>query len=90
MARKLKIDVVSDVVCPWCAIGMAGLDIALANLGGEIEADLAFHRSSSTQTCHPKARMPSTTLPANTASPPIRFARTDQPLLSAPLGSGSR
>ena len=45
MARKLKIDIVSDVVCPWCAIGVARLDMALGVLGGEIDVDLAFHPS---------------------------------------------
>ena len=28
----LKIDFVSDVVCPWCAIGLASLETALARL----------------------------------------------------------
>ena len=31
---------VSDVACPWCAIGLASLDQALARLGGEVEAAL--------------------------------------------------
>lgn len=30
-----KIDVVSDVVCPWCYIGKHGLDAALAQLAAE-------------------------------------------------------
>jgi predicted DsbA family dithiol-disulfide isomerase len=39
---KLKIDFVSDVVCPWCAVGLASLERALAELDGEIEAELHF------------------------------------------------
>ncbi|MDQ6880715.1 MAG: DsbA family oxidoreductase [Pseudomonadota bacterium] len=42
MATKLKIDFVSDVSCPWCAIGLASLERALQNLGGEVEAELHF------------------------------------------------
>ncbi|HKT28266.1 DsbA family oxidoreductase [Dyella sp.] len=38
----LKIDFVSDVVCPWCAIGLKSLEQALQRLNGEIVADLHF------------------------------------------------
>ncbi len=43
MTQKLKIDFVSDIACPWCVIGLVGLEKALDNLRGEIEADIAFH-----------------------------------------------
>lgn len=39
---KLKIDFVSDVVCPWCAIGLKSLQQALQRLDGEVLADLHF------------------------------------------------
>jgi predicted DsbA family dithiol-disulfide isomerase len=39
---RLRIDFVSDVVCPWCAIGLASLEQALARLEGEVEADIHF------------------------------------------------
>ena len=42
MAANLKIDFVSDVACPWCAIGLASLDIALERLKGEVNVDLHF------------------------------------------------
>ncbi|MDB5947525.1 MAG: oxidoreductase [Ramlibacter sp.] len=42
MAAKLNIDFVSDVSCPWCAIGLASLEQALQNLDGEVEAELHF------------------------------------------------
>lgn len=38
----MRIDFVSDVSCPWCAIGLAALEQALANIGGEVVADLHF------------------------------------------------
>jgi predicted DsbA family dithiol-disulfide isomerase len=40
MNAKTKIDFVSDVSCPWCAIGLQALLAALANLRGVIEAEL--------------------------------------------------
>ena len=42
MAKKIRIDFVSDVVCPWCAVGLASLETALKRLGGEIEAEINF------------------------------------------------
>lgn len=34
----LEIDFVSDVVCPWCAIGLSSLELALAKLQPELGA----------------------------------------------------
>ncbi|TAL73039.1 MAG: DsbA family oxidoreductase [Rhodanobacter sp.] len=36
----LRIDFVSDVACPWCAIGFASLQRALAKLAGKVHADI--------------------------------------------------
>jgi len=41
-APRLKIDFVSDVSCPWCAIGLSSLQTALDRLGGELPAELHF------------------------------------------------
>ena len=38
----LRIDFVSDVACPWCAIGLASLEQALERARGEVEAELHF------------------------------------------------
>jgi predicted DsbA family dithiol-disulfide isomerase len=43
MNNALKIDFVSDVVCPWCAIGLAGLNIALERIGPAAHVDITFH-----------------------------------------------
>jgi predicted DsbA family dithiol-disulfide isomerase len=39
-AKTLRIDFVSDVVCPWCVIGLKSLQRALNELDGEVAADL--------------------------------------------------
>jgi predicted DsbA family dithiol-disulfide isomerase len=39
---RLRIDFVSDVVCPWCAIGLASLEQALQRMQGEVEAEIHF------------------------------------------------
>lgn len=41
--KTLKIDFVSDVVCPWCVVGLGGLTTALETLKGEgVTADVRF------------------------------------------------
>jgi len=42
MNKPLKIDFVSDVACPWCAIGLASLEEALRRLDGQVSAELHF------------------------------------------------
>ena len=40
MTTSLKIDFVSDISCPWCAIGLAALEQALDNLQGEVTVQM--------------------------------------------------
>ena len=42
MTTPIKIDFVSDVSCPWCAIGLKSLEIALKRLGDEVQAEIHF------------------------------------------------
>jgi predicted DsbA family dithiol-disulfide isomerase len=42
MTQALHIDFVSDVACPWCAVGLASLERALQNLGDAVPVDLHF------------------------------------------------
>jgi predicted DsbA family dithiol-disulfide isomerase len=37
---RLRIDFVSDIACPWCAIGLAGLQSALARMADRVQADI--------------------------------------------------
>lgn len=38
--QRIVIDVVSDMVCPWCYLGKARLDLALAEVQDEISVDI--------------------------------------------------
>lgn len=38
----MKIDFVSDIACPWCAVGLNALEIALKRMGSEIPVELRF------------------------------------------------
>lgn len=42
MTSHLKIDFVSDVSCPWCAVGLGALEQALHQLQGQVSAELHF------------------------------------------------
>ncbi|MBX2945760.1 MAG: DsbA family oxidoreductase [Cyclobacteriaceae bacterium] len=43
MKQRIRIDVVSDVVCPWCYIGKRRLEKALQNLAGKYDFDVTYH-----------------------------------------------
>ena len=42
MPKPMRIDFVSDVVCPWCVIGLKSLEQALANAADIVAADIHF------------------------------------------------
>jgi predicted DsbA family dithiol-disulfide isomerase len=39
-AVPIRIDFVSDIVCPWCAVGLAALEQAIARVGDEVAVEL--------------------------------------------------
>lgn len=42
MSKKIKIDLVSDVVCPWCAVGYKRLEQAIEELGIQDKIELEW------------------------------------------------
>ena len=56
MPQTLQIDFVSDVACPWCAVGLWSLERALEKLGGE--SDFAVPVSISFQPFELNPKMP--------------------------------
>ena len=42
MKEKLKIDIVSDVVCPWCTIGYKRLEKAIEELGVQDQVEIEW------------------------------------------------
>ena len=42
MTTKVRIDYVSDVACPWCAIGLLGLEKALERTRDVVDATITF------------------------------------------------
>ncbi len=42
MMEKLKIDIVSDVVCPWCVIGFKNLQKAINQMEDKVEFEVEW------------------------------------------------
>lgn len=42
-AVALRIDIVSDIVCPWCYVGYGALKQALKQLEGQVDATIYWH-----------------------------------------------
>lgn len=40
--NTIKIDFVSDIACPWCAVGLASLEQAIARVRDEVSVELHF------------------------------------------------
>jgi predicted DsbA family dithiol-disulfide isomerase len=42
MSATIKIDFVSDVACPWCAVGLGALEKAIENIGPSVKTEIHF------------------------------------------------
>jgi predicted DsbA family dithiol-disulfide isomerase len=42
MTTPLKIDFVSDIACPWCAVGLGALEKAIENIGPALKTEIHF------------------------------------------------
>lgn len=43
MSRTIKVDLFTDIVCPWCLVGSARLDKAIAALPADVTVDVENH-----------------------------------------------
>jgi predicted DsbA family dithiol-disulfide isomerase len=43
MKQTIKIDYVSDVACPWCAVGLGNLNKAISQLSDQVNFEVHFH-----------------------------------------------
>jgi predicted DsbA family dithiol-disulfide isomerase len=50
----MKIEFVSDVACPWCAVGLNSLEMALARIGDSLQVELRFEPFELNPTMPPK------------------------------------
>jgi predicted DsbA family dithiol-disulfide isomerase len=54
----IRVDIWSDVVCPWCYIGKRRFERALDELGGEVDVEFAYHAFQLDPTASPGKSQP--------------------------------
>lgn len=42
MTKTVKIDFVSDIACPWCAVGLGALEQAIQHVGADVQVEVHF------------------------------------------------
>lgn len=57
-AAPIRVDIWSDIVCPWCYIGKRRFERAVAALGDEVEVEYAFHAFQLDPTASPGKTQP--------------------------------
>ena len=76
MTTTLKIDFVSDVSCPWCAVGLGALEQALARLGSDVQAELHFQPFELNPTMAPEGQDISEHIAEKYGSTPEQMAQS--------------
>lgn len=76
----MKIDFVSDVACPWCAVGLASLETAIGRLGGAVPIELHFQPFELNPAMAPEGEDAVEHLSRKYGAPPAQLARNREAL----------
>ena len=74
-ATPLKIEFVSDVACPWCAVGLWSLDRAIEKLGDEVPVELHFEPFELNPSMPPEGEDATEHLSRKYGAPPEQLAK---------------
>ena len=72
----MRIDFVSDVACPWCAVGLNSLESALKKIGDEIPVEVHFEPFELNPAMPPEGEDAIRYLARKYGAPPEQLART--------------
>ena len=72
----MRIDFVSDVACPWCAVGLNSLETALKNIGDAIPVELHFEPFELNPTMPPEGEDAVAYIARKYGRPPEQIAQT--------------
>ena len=72
----MKIDFVSDVACPWCAVGLWSLDEALKRLDGSIPIEMHFEPFELNPAMPPEGEDATEHLSRKYGAPPEQLAKS--------------
>ena len=76
----MKIDFVSDIACPWCAVGLNSLEIALARLGDAVPVELHFQPFELNPQMPPEGEDATEHLSRKYGAPPEQLAKSREHL----------
>jgi predicted DsbA family dithiol-disulfide isomerase len=74
-ATPLRIEFVSDVACPWCAVGLWSRDRAIEQLGDEVPVELHFEPFELNPSMPPEGEDATEHLSRKYGAPPEQLAR---------------
>ena len=72
----MKIDFVSDVACPWCAVGLWSLEQALERLDGKFPVELRFEPFELNPAMPPEGEDATEHLSRKYGAPPEQLAKS--------------
>lgn len=72
----MKIDFVSDVACPWCAVGLYSLETALERLGDSVPVELHFEPFELNPAMPPEGEDATEHLSRKYGAPPEQLAKS--------------
>ena len=72
----MKIDFVSDIACPWCAVGLNSLERALERLGGVVPVELHFQPFELNPSMPPEGEDSTAHLTKKYGMPPEQLAQS--------------
>lgn len=86
--KTLKIDIVSDIACPWCAIGYARLEQAMAELAEEMAFSIEWHafELNPDKTSDGEPILPALSRKYGRSIAEMQAAQTDMMRIAADLG----
>lgn len=76
----MKIDFVSDVACPWCAVGLHSLELALERVGNALPVELHFQPFELNPTMPPEGEATLPYLAKKYGATPERLAQNRETL----------
>ncbi|RJS94181.1 DsbA family protein [Salinisphaera sp. Q1T1-3] len=82
MSSSLRIDLVSDIVCPWCAIGLARLEQAIARRS-DLDVALQWHPFLLNPDIEPGGRDMTTHLSAKYGKTPAEITESQRQIVAA-------
>ena len=72
----MKIDFISDIACPWCAVGLHSLEKAIANVGASIPVELHFEPFELNPAMPPEGEDATEHLSRKYGAPPEQLAKS--------------